>query len=398
MGRNIQVKIILGIGLWVFLLGCRNPAADDVKEFYFVTQLGMDTISLEKIEIGRNALHAEIVKRSPRTTFTKCDLSFDENFQIIEYRELDIYPFGESGDSILRARIIQRNPSNDSLQVMTNSLRRRNSYILGEDLNVLPWFDLAQWPFMLVLQKMNKSRLDSIAQVYLSNANLDTIRIARQDSLHVKVWHPRQGVLVVNLSDNNQISELDAQGTTKKWISRRTDTPLDLLAFARRYTQQEAKGSSVRAVSTRGKTDVELLGAAIHIDYGQPSRRGRELFGALVPYGKVWRTGANLATHFTTDKDLLFDKSLKVPAGTYTLFTIPEITGGILIFNKQTGQSGVAYNRDFNLGTVPMAINTSNVSEEFFTIDVFQQGNKGVIQFKWGNVWFEVTFEVLNEG
>lgn len=87
---------------------------------------------------------------------------------------------------------------------------------------------------------------------------------------------------------------------------------------------------------------VELEEGDLHLQvfYNRPYKKGREIFGSLVPYGKVWRTGANEATTFETNKDLLIEgKVLK--AGKYTLWTIPEKEMWTIIFNKQHGQWGV---------------------------------------------------------
>jgi hypothetical protein len=89
------------------------------------------------------------------------------------------------------------------------------------------------------------------------------------------------------------------------------------------------------------------------IDYSAPSMKGRKIFGGLVPYDKVWRTGANEATTLKTDVNLKIG-NLGVPAGTYTLYTIPEEHGWTLIINRQTGQWGTVYDQTKDLGRVKM--------------------------------------------
>lgn len=91
----------------------------------------------------------------------------------------------------------------------------------------------------------------------------------------------------------------------------------------------------------------------VTIDYSAPSMKGRKIFGGLVPYGKVWRTGANEATTLKTDVNLKIG-NLGVPAGTYTLYTIPEEHGWTLIVNRQTGQWGTVYDQTKDLGRVKM--------------------------------------------
>jgi hypothetical protein len=98
----------------------------------------------------------------------------------------------------------------------------------------------------------------------------------------------------------------------------------------------------------------EVFGSkTVTIDYGAPSMRGRKIFGGLVPFDHWWRTGANSATTLKTDINLKIG-NLGVPAGTYTLYTIPEQSGWTLIVNKQTGQWGTKYDETLDLGRVKM--------------------------------------------
>lgn len=115
--------------------------------------------------------------------------------------------------------------------------------------------------------------------------------------------------------------------------------------------------------------DVRLDGKGIVVDYGSPAMRGRKIMGALVPYGQVWRTGANPATSFTTEADLMIGK-LRVPAGKYTLYTLPAAPGTpwMLIVNRQTGQWGTVYKQDMDLGRTAMHAKTLPVAQESMSI------------------------------
>ena len=96
--------------------------------------------------------------------------------------------------------------------------------------------------------------------------------------------------------------------------------------------------------SPAAQTDVTLDGATITIHYNSPAMRGRVIMGGLVPYGKPWRTGANPATSFVTTGNLKIG-TLMVPAGSYTLFTLPGAPGTPwkLILSKKTGEWGIPY-------------------------------------------------------
>src|SRR5262245_65536870 len=83
-------------------------------------------------------------------------------------------------------------------------------------------------------------------------------------------------------------------------------------------------------------------GKSITVDYSSPRAKGRKVFGGLVPYGEVWRAGANEATTFVTAADVMVGGK-HVPAGSYTLFTIPSQDKWTLIISKRTGEWGVPY-------------------------------------------------------
>ena len=122
-------------------------------------------------------------------------------------------------------------------------------------------------------------------------------------------------------------------------------------------------------------------------------KRGREIFGALVPFGEVWRTGANRATHFATDRALTLG-GLAVPPGEYMLYTIPEADGGTLIVNRQTGQGGTTYNQDQDLGRVPMQILKLPSAVEAFTIGIEDTAEGGALVLQWDRTAFRVPFTV----
>ena len=99
--------------------------------------------------------------------------------------------------------------------------------------------------------------------------------------------------------------------------------------------------------------NVTVAGGSITIKYNTPQMRGRKIMGGLVPYGKVWRTGANPATTLITTVPLKFG-TLLVPAGTHTIYTLPSADTWQLIINNQTGQWGLTYNQSMDLGRIPM--------------------------------------------
>jgi len=130
----------------------------------------------------------------------------------------------------------------------------------------------------------------------------------------------------------------------------------------------------------------KLNDASITIAYAQPSIHGRAIFGGLVPYGEVWRTGANAATTLMTTGTLQIG-TLKVPAGKYTLYSLPAVSGWTLIVNKQVGQWGTVYDKAQDLGRVPMETGSNATPVETFTISFDNtMGDATDLHLKWAGM------------
>ena len=166
-----------------------------------------------------------------------------------------------------------------------------------------------------------------------------------------------------------------------------------LLAVPPLAAQQ--KRTSPRETVTR-----QIHGATITVVYSRPftkdpkSGETRKIWGALVPFGKVWQTGADEATTLTTDKDLEIGGTA-IPAGTYSLFTIPEENGGKLIVNKQTGQWGTRYDEAQDFARVDLKKSPLNEPAEQFTISIEQnEGSGGELRLMWENVAYSTMVSV----
>jgi len=124
-------------------------------------------------------------------------------------------------------------------------------------------------------------------------------------------------------------------------------------------------------------------GKTIKTDYSSPRMRGRTIYGDLVPYGKVWRTGANEATTLVTSADLVVGGA-RVPAGNYTIFTVPNADKWVLIINKKTGEWGIPYKYESDeLARVDMKVAKLPASVENFTIAYDKTAAGCTLQMDW---------------
>src|SRR5258706_7879453 len=150
------------------------------------------------------------------------------------------------------------------------------------------------------------------------------------------------------------------------------------------------KPSPLAVVSARYKDTY------LKITYSQPHKRGRKLFGGLVPYGQVWRTGANEATELTVTKDILVNGTL-LKAGTYSLFTIPDPEKWTIVFNSDLGLWG-SYNYNpkmdvlrFQATVQPLA----DVVYEPFTIRIEAKNDRAEVRLLWNNVSIDFPVQFL---
>jgi hypothetical protein len=154
--------------------------------------------------------------------------------------------------------------------------------------------------------------------------------------------------------------------------------------------QQTPEDKSKRP-SPPATADVTLKNKKITIDYSRPSLKGRKVGQELAPYGKVWRTGANEATALNTEIDLNIG-GVKVPAGKYTLYTLPSEGTWKLIINKQTGQWGTKYDESQDLARVDMKKTALPQSVEQFTISFDKKNeNTADLNLDWENTRVSVA-------
>jgi hypothetical protein len=124
-------------------------------------------------------------------------------------------------------------------------------------------------------------------------------------------------------------------------------------------------------------------GQTIKTDYSSPLAKGRKIYGGLVPFGEVWRTGANAATTFVTSSDVVVGGKT-VPAGSYTIFTVPTADKWTLIVNKKTGEWGIPYKYESEeLGRVDMKVSKLPSPVENFTIAYEKSGSGCTMNVDW---------------
>jgi len=215
-------------------------------------------------------------------------------------------------------------------------------------------------------------------------------RIIRPDSARI-TWFGGSPQYV-RIDRAGRILALDATATTFKVRVDRLPN-VDIPALASAFASAEQSGRRF-AMSVRDTVRAAVGRASLLIDYGRPLRRGRTIFGGVVPFDTIWRTGANAATQFRTDVDLSMG-GVTIPAGTYTLWTVPSRVGPWkLVVNRQTGQWGTVYDQQQDLARIDLRTETVATPVEQFTITVEPRGDGGVLALAWDRTRAWVPFTV----
>jgi DUF2911 family protein len=330
----------------------------------FLTRLGTDTIAVERFTFDGRVLDGVSVARSPNVWVRRYRAVFGAGG--VDSLTLAEGPAGRPARTVTTYRY-----SDDSVQVETrrdSSTRRQSTGVHGRPLPFAPDV-LGPWEVAL------RGALASAAgdpQLTLLDGSA-TIRYAVHrlggDSLHLAIANGDFGPLVARMDGAGRLQSLDLRATTDKFLAERV-RGLDVDSMTAVFAARELAGKGLGNLSPRDTTRATVGGAHVQIDYGRPMRRGRTIFGNVVPWDTVWRTGANQATQLITDKDLVIGGTT-VPAGTYSLFTIPSQQGWQLIINKQHGQWGTDYDAKQDLARIPMRTTTAAVPLEQFTISIY---------------------------
>jgi hypothetical protein len=156
-----------------------------------------------------------------------------------------------------------------------------------------------------------------------------------------------------------------------------------------------AQESNLSRPSPTALATVKYKDTYAKITYCQPRKRGRIIFGGLVPYGEVWRTGANEATEITLTKDV-FVKGTLLAAGTYSVFTIPGQESWTIIFNKEVGLWGsYNYNEKLDILRIDVPTQATSAINEVFSIQFDQKNNMVELLLIWDKTKISIPLQFI---
>jgi len=384
---------------FLFLIASSLTAQSSVPA-YIVTRLGIDTVAIERYTSSNGRLEGDLVLKFPRirtfhyvaelgtrgevkslTTVVRRPAAdpkapplfqsvstFGDSIAVIEVRRDGAADTSLSGRQVFHGAV---QPSfftfPPAYGLYEQALSTAN---LGRDSVVYALVGPRSGPTPVIV--MRKRGADSVA--FTSSFFPNWTEVARVDS-------------------RGRIMGMNATATTIKTIAERVPN-LEFDNVVKGWAAVEAaKGGAIGQMSPPDTVKATVGAANVQVAYSRPLKRGRVIFGNVVPWNQVWRTGANAATQLTTDRDLVFGSTV-VPAGKYTLWTLPNPTGAKLIINSETGQWGTDYHAEKDFARLDLTANKLSQPVEQFVIGIVPQGAGGVLRLAWDDKEYLIPFTV----
>ena len=391
-----QHAAIVALGMTLATWACGGRAVEPPRAY--VQRLGHDTLAVEIVTRSPGRIEGRVLVREPNTrvgsyTITlgrdRMPTALDVRWETPPSANTDPRPLHVvatvEGDSV----VIQFQPGATGDSTLTAARGTRTLLDAGASPPLVGLWqeavDLARtngdtiWEFTTVTAGMRPSPAENRV-TFLGG---DSVSMA---------YHGDP--MIAHLGPDGVVESIDGWATTLKIESERVPPTFDFDSLAADFAARDSRGEGLGFTSPRGTIEISGGGAHFTVDYSRPSVRGREIWGVLVPYGIPWRTGANAATHFSTNRDLLIGGA-RVPIGKYTLWTTFTADTDTLIINTRTKVWGTNYDAAGDLVRVPLTRTELTDPVEVFTIAIQPTARGGVLQFLWGTRLLSVEMRVV---
>jgi hypothetical protein len=378
----------------VLLLALAACAQDDpVRHYGFVATLGNDTVSVEQVTRNATALVSDEVDRFPLVRQ--------------RHTEFALAPDGKVTHMVMRVRTPNGATPAERGRLVTAAFTRDSVFIVITDsAGVSKRAFRTNGALTVPHVSMMYSVIEHEIATSLRSAN------AVGDSVPFRQFYPDRDVGPTFVLHSGWVQRRPGDSVMLRhdWLSGRGDVTMDRAGGMQTYSGQrstykvEVKRSAttpdidtlalrfaaaerthgVSQLSIRDTTRAAIGNAAIVIDYGRPLLRGRTLLGNVISYDRVWRTGANAATQFTTSAPITL-AGIPLAKGTYSLWTVPHTSGVELIVNSESGQWGTEHDSAKDIGTATLQSEVLATPVEKFAIRVTtRDARHGALVMEWG--------------
>lgn len=362
----------------------------------FIARMGTDTVIVETYTMVNNHLYGKAFVRVPEDYLSVFSIHFYPDGSIREFNVHAMDPLNSSiplhstGNFHYR---LNMNCRNDTCTYFNSDPNVQGEQVIRHAADKMDF--VGGWTPIISLIEWNTMRLARSEENYLPlnminhSIGVYPIGVARKDPTTMIFGGPFLEYTRVNVANDGRIKGLDGTGTPWNYIVTSHD-PIDIDQLSRRMSRTKGIGIP----SPNEKIEHIIKGAPVTVTYGRPYKRGRQIFGGIVPYDSLWRTGAGGPTIITFSQDVRF-KNLYLPKGNYSVYTVPRISDWLLIFNSDTKRWPTDPDRTKDLGQVIIKTRRSAETHEQFTIMIKETSKGGRIEFIWDDVIASADFEVI---
>lgn len=391
----------------LLLVACGDPRPPE--RYAFVAVLGRDTVAVERVERSSTRLVTDGVDRFPfvRRRHSEFDLDADGKIthMVMDVRTPNARTPAERGRRITADMTgdMVRISIRDSAGTRDTSFRTAGAITVP---HVSMMYSVIELEIAAALKRaaaLGRAAADQRA-ASLGSAAGERVEfrqfypdrdVGPSFALHRGWVYPRGNGAVelrhdwlsgsgdVTVDSAGRLLTYSGKRSTYQVAVTRTEVLPDVESIGEQFAAAEQRAGPGQ-LSVRDTTRATIGAATFAVDYSRPLARGRRLVGDVIPFDFVWRTGANAATQFTTSAPITL-AGVSVPAGTYTLWTIPRASRVELAINRQTGQWGTEYDKGRDLGRATLMTESLADTVEKFTIAISPIDTKrGTLSLSWG--------------
>lgn len=380
------VQLIMFLGSTLVLVGQQTHSAS------FIATLGTDTVIVETYNMLPNHLFGKAFLRYPEDQVGVFDFRFYPDGSIQQYSISFMNPDSSYVTSSGTQGVFCENDTcswfaswrGDESEYVNKHPAKHMDFIGGWT----PTLSLIEWNCMRLIKSGKQSipitmlnDYIGVRHVAVSKGNGDTLIFGGDFLEYAKI----------KASPEGRIMTYDGTATPWNYIVTKS-APIDVDEVAKRMSKKPKIGIP----SPKANVNFAIAGDTINLSYGRPFRRGRKIFGGIVPYDSVWRTGANDLTKLNLPYDVEFGK-VTIPKGEYALYTIPSKNGWTLIFNTDFKQWPTEPNRSKDFALVPMQVRKAGQPTDQFTITIDPAKDGGIIKFIWDETEAYADFNVIRK-
>ena len=363
----------------------------------FIGRMGVDTVLVETYTMVNNHLYGKAFTRVPEDYIGEFSIHFYPDGSIREFNINAMNPLNsslpfeaKSGAFEYRLNMNCRNDTctyynseaGNSAEKLFKHPTRKMDFVGGW----VPLISLMEWHCM----RLEKSRLQALPLKMINhNIGVYDIGVYYQTKDTIIFGGPFLEYTKINVDKDARILNVDGMGTPWNYYVTK-HLPIDIDAIAKRMT----KTPGIGIPSPTESVHANIQKSKVTLEYGRPYKRGRTIFGGVVPYDSLWRTGANGPTTITFENDVKFGKSF-IPKGVYGIYTIPKVDKWILIFNTDLKKWPTDPDRSKDFVQVSVPIKKSMDIKQQFTIELNETKKGGQLKLMWDDIIATADFDII---